>query len=80
MEIIFIIKWLLGTLFGIIGAVLLSQKTKYSKYGYIFFTISSLSWCYIGYLSDDMALVTMNMIFLLINCNGIWNWIVKRDE
>ena len=69
------IKWL-GSITGIIGALMLALNNDYSAYGYIFFTISSFILTY-EFLKDKIAsMVWMQLIFLSINLLGVYKWLI----
>lgn len=42
-------------------------------YGYIFFILGGIGWGYIGYISKDNALCTMQGIFLMANVMGLYH-------
>lgn len=63
-----------GALFGIVGGVLISWNTAYSKYGFIFATIASILlaiWCFV---SDEWGYFTLNIVYLIIDVIGIYKW------
>lgn len=61
---------------GIIGAVLLSLHIDASKYGYIYFIVSSGHWIEYGIKIRNKNVVIMNIVFSIINIIGIYRWII----
>ena len=64
-----IISWI-GTVTSIIGAFLMAFGIV--KYGYIFFCIGSASWLFIGFVTKDRALLTLNATFFVANIIGLY--------
>ena len=61
----------IALLTGIIGASLLSFDFEYRNWGYVPFIISGI--CTVFTLwKKDTSLVLLNLIFTLINANGIY--------
>ena len=48
----------LGTLTGIIGGLLVALNFEYSKFGYIFFMVSAISWVIQGAKNNDKSFKT----------------------
>ena len=70
----------LGTFTGIIGGVFIAiNSVHYSKFGFIFFLISALSWLVQGYKNNDYPLVLLNTIFVVIDLLGIYNWFFAQS-
>jgi hypothetical protein len=63
-----------GALFGIIGGVLVSWNTKYSKYGFIFATVASIILAYWCFASSEWGYFTLNVVYLVIDVIGIYRW------
>ena len=64
----------LGTLTGIIGGLLVALNFEYSKFGYIFFMISAISWLVQGAKNNDISLVLLNTVFVCVNTLGLYRW------
>lgn len=64
----------LGTITGIIGGLLVAFNFGYSKFGYIFFMVSAVSWVIQGAKNNDKTLVLLNVVFVCINALGIYHW------
>ena len=65
----------IGSYSGIIGALMLAMNNSYSKYGYIFFTISALSLIYTFYRDKIKPMVIQQVVFLAINIYGGFQWL-----
>ena len=69
------IKWI-GSITGIIGALMLALNNDYSMYGYIFFIISSFLLTF-DFIKDKLySMTAMQAIFLMINLIGAYRWIL----
>jgi hypothetical protein len=68
-------KWILGTLTGILGAILISINIEeYSKYGFLFFLSSSITFTYYSYIEKDKQLLLVQIAFIITNIIGIVRW------
>jgi len=63
-----------GTVTGIVGGLLVALNFEYSKFGYIFFMVSAISWIIQGAKNDDNSLVLLNVVFVFVNTLGIYHW------
>ena len=69
-----------GAIFGIIGGVLVSWNTQYSKYGFIFATIASILlavWCF---TSKEWGYFVLNLVYLIIDVVGIYKWFFIQND
>ena len=64
----------LGTITGIIGGVFVALNFEFSKFGYIFFMVSAISWIIQGNKNQDNSLVLLNAVFVCVNTLGIYRW------
>lgn len=64
----------LGSITGIIGGILVALNFEYSKFGYIFFMVSAISWVIQGNKNNDNSLVLLNTVFVCVNTLGIYRW------
>jgi nicotinamide riboside transporter PnuC len=64
----------IGSFTGIIGAILVAMNFEFSKFGYIFFIISSITWGIQANKNKDKALLLINVAFTIINSIGIYRW------
>jgi len=63
-----------GTVTGIVGGLLVALNFDYSKFGYIFFMVSAISWIIQGAKNNDNSLVLLNVVFVFVNTLGIYRW------
>jgi nicotinamide riboside transporter PnuC len=63
-----------GTVTGIIGGLLVALNFELSKFGYIFFMVSAISWIVQGAKNHDNSLVLLNTVFVCVNMLGIYHW------
>ena len=68
-------KWI-GTITGIIGALMLALHIPESGYGYIFFTASSITWGFAAWMMKDRPLLLLQTAFLGVNIIGVWRWLL----
>ena len=52
--------------------------SRITGYGFIVFTIGSLSWLAFGLLSGQPALVWTNAVLILLNIFGVWRWLGRQ--
>lgn len=65
----------LGTFTGIIGGTLIALNLPdYSKFGFIFFLMSAVSWLVQGYKNKDYPLIILNCVFIVIDILGVYRW------
>jgi nicotinamide riboside transporter PnuC len=64
----------IGSITGIIGAIFVALNFDLSKFGYMFFLISSTTWAYQAHKNKDNALLVINIAFTIINIIGIYRW------
>lgn len=73
------LEWLAATT-GIIGAMLLAVNVSVSRYGFLFFLCSSLTWAWLAYQTEQPALLTNQMAFVVINLVGVKRWLVRSRD
>ena len=66
-------KWL-GTVAGILGAVLVAANVGVVGWGFIAWAISSSLWTYAGWAMREPSLILLQAVFLIIDLVGIWRW------
>ena len=64
----------IGTLFGVIGAILVAFNIGYNKLGYFFFLISSVCYIFFGLRINSKEMVTLNATFSIINIIGLFRY------
>ncbi len=63
-----------GAVTGIIGGLLVALNFEWSKFGYLFFMASAISWIVQGAKNNDNSLVLLNAVFVFVNTLGIYHW------
>jgi nicotinamide riboside transporter PnuC len=71
-----VFEWI-GTCSGILGAAMIASKAKISPFGWIAFLISSCSLSVFAFLTGAFGLLTLELVFVLTNIAGLWNWLLK---
>jgi len=61
----------IGTIFGIIGAIIVSFNLGINSIGYVFFWLSSLLYIIYANKTNQKNLLYLNIVFLIINTVGI---------
>jgi hypothetical protein len=49
-------------------------------WAFVGLTVGSLLWVAAGYLAEDLALIAQNVVITLINCLGIYRWLVWKGK
>lgn len=66
----------LASLNGMLGAMLLALRFKYSKYGWYAYLGSNVFWLAFAWSIDRNWLFAQNVVFALTSLIGIWNYVV----
>ena len=69
------LKWL-GTVTGVLGALVLALNIPVSGWGWVLFTISSISWTVAGLVMRDMSLAVLQGAFVFVDLLGVWRWLI----
>ena len=69
------LKWL-GTLTGVLGALVLALNIPVSGWGWVLFTISSISWTIAGLALRDASLAVLQGTFIVVDLLGVWRWLI----
>jgi len=78
MEMSFI-EWA-GSLFGILGALLLALNTKVSGWGFVLFLISNVFWIAYGMMNEVYSLLVMQAFFTATSLLGVKRWLFPAPE
>lgn len=70
-----VIEWI-GSVLGLIGAILLATNSAVSGYGFVAFLASNVCWIYFGYKTRAHGLLTMQAGFTVTSLVGVWQWLV----
>ena len=71
-----------GTVFGIGGAMVLAMKCKASGWAWPAWLVSNAAWTWYAFSLPDVAygLIAQQIVFGLINVVGAWTWLVKNEQ
>jgi hypothetical protein len=58
--------------------VAINAGSRITGFGFIVFSIGSIAWAMVGYATDQMNLVWQNVVLLVINIIGVWQWLGLR--
>ncbi len=64
-----------GTVFGILGAMLVASNSGVNDIGYIFFTIGSMSSLIDSFQQGNKSAVTLWLVFFIINIFGLVSYL-----
>ena len=54
--------------------------SRITGYGFIVFTVGSISWFGLGLMTDQPALVWTNAVLTFLNLFGIWRWLGRQAK
>jgi len=63
-----------GTVFGILGAILLSLNIGLNWIAFILFLINSILYIIYGKQSNNKNIMTLNVVYFILNLIGIYNY------
>lgn len=65
---------------GTVAAIMVSSNTgpRITGYGFVVFTFSSIIWVIYAFQDTETPLILQNAVLTLINCLGIYRWLVIR--
>lgn len=66
---------ILGSTFGIVGALLIALNINMITEGYAVFVCSSVFWIVNAYRTNQRSLLAMNSVFVVINTLGLINYV-----
>ncbi len=75
------LEWIaMGT--GICAAIMISAdlSRKVTGMAFVIFAISSTAWVAIGVAEDEPPLLYQNLVLTVINCIGIYRWLILKKE
>jgi hypothetical protein len=76
-----VLRWL-ASFWTIAPGLVIAARVRPRLMGWAFLglTFGSLIWIVAGYLASDYALVAQNVAITLINCLGIYRWLVWKGK
>lgn len=54
--------------------------SRITGYGFIVFTIGSIAWFTLGWLTDQQALIWTNAVMTLLNLFGVYRWLGRQAK
>lgn len=75
------LEWIaMGT--GICAAIMISADLgrKITGTAFVIFAISSTAWVAIGVAENEPPLLYQNLVLTVINCIGIYRWLILKKE
>ncbi|QIK79828.1 PRC-barrel domain containing protein [Sphingomonas piscis] len=54
--------------------------SRITGYGFIVFTLGSIAWFTVGYLTGQPALMWTNVVMTLLNLFGVWRWLGRQAK
>jgi len=64
----------LGSIFGLIGSLLLAINTSFSGWGFVAFLFSNAAWLFYGVKTKTWSIVSMQVGFTATSLIGIYRW------
>lgn len=61
---------------AVLGSSALALNLDISKWGFIFFTVSSLSGIYVSWYKKINSMIVLNVYFSVINLVGVYRWLM----
>lgn len=68
------LKWF-ATGSGSLGALCVAANLPFSGWGFVLFTLSSLSWTIAGWKMREGSIAVQNLVFTAINLLGVYRWL-----
>jgi len=66
-----------GTLFGVLGALLLAVNSRFSGWGFLLFLISNVFWIAFALMRELDGMLVMQLVFTATSLVGCWRWLVS---
>ncbi|MBB4861271.1 nicotinamide riboside transporter PnuC [Pseudomonas nitritireducens] len=69
-------QWV-GTVFGVVGALMVASNTRWSKWGWPFFIVSAWGLFLFAGSMDAFGMMILEVTFFLTNLLGLWRWLIQ---
>lgn len=66
---------ILGTLTGVVGALMLAIKNRFSPWAWPVWMVSNIAWIVWALSAHAYGTLIQQLVFLVINCVGTWHWL-----
>ena len=65
---------------GIVAAIMVSANIgrRITGYGFVIFTLSSVTWIVYALQDSEMPLILQNAVLTAVNLAGIYRWLILR--
>ena len=76
-----VLRWVasLGTMGA--GLVLAARvRPEFMGWAFVVLTIGAVIWIFIGYLTEEYALMAQNVVLSLINIFGVYRWLIWKGK
>jgi hypothetical protein len=76
-----VLRWIasLGTMGA--GLVLAARvRPELMGWAFVVLTIGAVIWIFIGYLTEEYALMAQNVVLSLINIFGVYRWLIWKGK
>jgi hypothetical protein len=76
-----IVSWV-ATGATIIAACMTASNlgARITGYGFIVFTVGSIAWFTLGWLTDQQPLIWTNVVMTFLNLFGVWRWLGRQAK
>jgi hypothetical protein len=76
-----VLRWL-ASLWTVGPGLVIAARVRplFMGWAFVGLTVGSLTWIVAGYLADDHALIAQNVVITLINCLGIYRWLIWKGK
>lgn len=69
-----------GSLTGLLGAILLAANASWSRWGWAAFLVSNVAWISFGVQTRTWSLVLMQAGFMATSMTGLYRWFNKEKS
>lgn len=66
----------MGTFFSLLGALVVALHLSWSKWGFVAFLISNVTWIAFSLLTRQYHILAMQLGFATINIVGLFRWML----
>ena len=76
-----VFRWIasLGTMGA--GLVLAARvRPEFMGWAFVVLTLGAVIWIFIGYLTEEYALMAQNVVLSLINVFGVYRWLIWKGK
>lgn len=76
-----ILEWT-ASIVGMVAALMIAARysTRVAGWGFVLFLLGSVLWIVTGLNSGNQALAAQNVVLFLINCLGIYRYLIKHED